>query len=94
MTRVVPDKELVSRLEELCRVKLSDEERRRLLSELPVLLRYVDEVFEVDVEGFEPLLHFKPLTELREDVPELEMSPHLHLSGALTEGEFVKGPRV
>jgi len=86
--------ELVSHLEWLARVELTQEERQRLKKELEVLLGYINEILGLNAEDCPPLVYPKPSMELRGDVPALTESPERHLRGAVLEGRFVKGPRM
>ena len=52
----------------LARIELSAEEEGRLGSQLDDILKYVDKLNELDVEGVEPTAHAVPLTNvLRKD---------------------------
>ena len=57
-------------------IELSAEEEGRLGSQLGDILKYVDKLNELDVEGVDPTAHAVPLTNvLREDEPR-ESLPH------------------
>ena len=51
------DKELISRLEKLARLQLSDPEREKLTSDLQSMLDMVDKLRELDTTGVEPLIY-------------------------------------
>lgn len=86
--------EFISHLEWLARIRLNEEERLRLRRELALLLKYINDVLDIDVDGYDPYIYPKPSMELREDVPVADPSPLSHLEGALLEDGFVKGPKV
>jgi aspartyl-tRNA(Asn)/glutamyl-tRNA(Gln) amidotransferase subunit C len=59
----------------LARIELTAEEEARLGSQLGDILKYVDKLNELDVEGVEPTAHAVPLTNvLREDEPRESIS--------------------
>ena len=59
----------------LARIELTVEEEARLGTQLGDILKYVDKLNELDVEGVEPTAHAVPLTNvLREDEPRESLS--------------------
>ena len=60
--------ELVSYLEELGRIKLSEEAEKKATEDLQKILTYIDTLNELDTEGVEPLSHSFPIKNvMRED---------------------------
>ena len=60
--------ELVSYLEELGRIKLSEEAEKKAKEDLQKILTYIDTLNELDTEGVEPLSHSFPIKNvMRED---------------------------
>ena len=58
----------VEHIARLARLALSDAEKERMRAELAVILRYIDKLRELDVEGVEPTSHAVPLVNvMRED---------------------------
>jgi aspartyl-tRNA(Asn)/glutamyl-tRNA(Gln) amidotransferase subunit C len=54
----------------LCRIALSDEERKMLPCQIDAVLAYVQQLKAVDIQGVEPTLHALELSNvLREDRP-------------------------
>jgi aspartyl-tRNA(Asn)/glutamyl-tRNA(Gln) amidotransferase subunit C len=54
----------------LCRIALSDEERKTLPSQIDAMLAYVQQLKAVDIQGVEPTLHALELSNvLRGDKP-------------------------
>jgi aspartyl-tRNA(Asn)/glutamyl-tRNA(Gln) amidotransferase subunit C len=52
----------------LARIDLSPEEEARIQPQMQEILKYVDKLNELDVEGIEPMAHAVPLTNvMRED---------------------------
>ena len=46
-----------NRLARLCRLALSDEEKKKLQSNLQTILGYIDSLQEIDTTGVEPCVH-------------------------------------
>ncbi|UPA28492.1 MAG: Asp-tRNA(Asn)/Glu-tRNA(Gln) amidotransferase subunit GatC [Verrucomicrobiota bacterium] len=60
----------LDRIMQLCRIELTDDEKRTLTQQLDTMLHYLDQIQEVDIEGVEPLYHSVEACDvLREDVP-------------------------
>jgi aspartyl-tRNA(Asn)/glutamyl-tRNA(Gln) amidotransferase subunit C len=54
----------------LCRIALTDEERRTIAEQLDTMLAYMAQIKAVDVEGIEPMLHASAIHSiLRDDQP-------------------------
>lgn len=61
--------DLISYLEELGRIRLTEEEKTKTLIDLTSILEYIDKLNELDTSSVEPLSHAFPLTNVyREDV--------------------------
>lgn len=61
--------DLISYLEELGRIRLTEEEKAKTLIDLRSILGYIDKLNELDTDSVEPLSHAFPLTNVfREDV--------------------------
>ncbi len=62
------DTELISYLEELSRLKLSEDEKNKAQSDLNRILDYIDKLAELDTADIEPLSHpFEFTNNFRED---------------------------
>ncbi|MDX1940305.1 MAG: Asp-tRNA(Asn)/Glu-tRNA(Gln) amidotransferase subunit GatC, partial [Saprospiraceae bacterium] len=62
------DEQLISRLENLARLELSEEERIRLMKDLNDILKMVEKMDELDTENVVPLIYINEETQaLRED---------------------------
>lgn len=60
--------ELISYLEDLGRIRLTEEEKAKTLIDLKSILDYMDKLNELDTSSVEPLSHAFPLTNVyRED---------------------------
>lgn len=60
--------ELVDYLEQLGRIRLSDEEKEKTAKDLGSILGYIDKLNELDTEGVEPMSHaFGRTNVFRED---------------------------
>lgn len=62
-------RELISYLEELGRIRLTEEEKTKTEKDLGAIVGYIDKLNELDTDGVEPLSHAFPYTNVfREDV--------------------------
>ena len=62
------DKKLISRLEHLARLELSDEENERLIGDLNEILQMVEKLQELDTENVDPLIYINEAVNVwRED---------------------------
>jgi len=80
----------------IARLELRDEEVAGLQDELNMILDYVEQMKELDLDGVEPTVHSAELTDsLREDVPTGSMSREAALLNApeSRDGAFVV-PRI
>lgn len=60
--------DLILYLEELARIRLTDEEKKKTLIDLKSILTYMDKLNELDTSAVEPLSHAFPITNVyRED---------------------------
>ena len=90
------DNELISRLEHLARLELSEEERHRIQKDLNEILKMVEKLNELDTENVEPLIYVSEEENvLRED----EIKNQVDRSEALKnapdqDGVHFKVPRV
>jgi aspartyl-tRNA(Asn)/glutamyl-tRNA(Gln) amidotransferase subunit C len=86
----------VAHVARLARLALTDEERERLRSQLPVILEHAERVQEVAAEDVPATSHPIPLSNVfREDEPEPTLSQEEALAGApeTEKGQF-KVPRI
>jgi aspartyl-tRNA(Asn)/glutamyl-tRNA(Gln) amidotransferase subunit C len=86
----------VDHVARLARLALTDEERERLRSQLPVILEHAERVQEVAAEDVPATSHPIPLRNVfREDEPEPTLSQDEALAGApeTKRGQF-KVPRI
>jgi aspartyl-tRNA(Asn)/glutamyl-tRNA(Gln) amidotransferase subunit C len=61
--------DLISYLEKLGRIKLTDDEKEKTLIDLRSILGYIDKLNELDTDSVEPLSHAFPITNVyREDI--------------------------
>jgi aspartyl-tRNA(Asn)/glutamyl-tRNA(Gln) amidotransferase subunit C len=61
--------DLISYLEKLGRIRLTDEEKEKAIIDLSSILGYIDKLNELDTDSVEPLSHAFPITNVfREDV--------------------------
>ena len=90
------DRSLISRLENLARLRLEDSEREALLKDLAAILDLVEKLREVDTEGVQPLeyVHDKG-TDPRPDEVKGQVSREEALKNAPdTDGTYFRVPKV
>lgn len=72
--QITPD--LIKYLETLARITLSEEEEKKVGSELQDILTYIDMLNELDTDGVEAMSHCFPVTNvMREDEVAPSMTP-------------------
>ena len=82
----------VGYVSELARLELTDEEKAIFQPQLENIVKYVDKISEVDVEGVEPMMHGRQLVNaFREDVvrPSLDREAALSNAPARVGDEFL-----
>jgi len=90
------DKQLISRLEHLARLELSDEEAARLMGDLNNILGMVEKLRELDTSEVEPLVYInEDVNVLREDIITGQASREEALRNAPEhDGAHFKVPKV
>ena len=90
------DEQLISRLERLARLELSEAARNKLLSDLNQILEMVSKMDELDTSGVEPLSHISEVVNvLREDEISQGLARDLVMQNApVHDGTFFKVPKV
>ena len=90
------DKQLISRLEHLARLELSEEERAGILKDLNNILQMVEKMNEVNTDDVEPLVYINEISNVwREDVVEGQVSREEALKNAPEKNdEFFKVPKM
>ena len=82
----------VAYVAELARLELTDEEKAVFQPQLETIVKYVEKISAVDVEGVEPMMHGRPLVNaFREDVvkPSLDREVALANAPAKVGDEFL-----
>lgn len=82
----------VAYVSNLARLELTDEEKAVFQPQLEGIVKYVEKISEVDVEGVEPMMHGRPLVNaFREDVvrPSLDREAALANAPARVGDEFL-----
>ena len=77
---------------ELARLELTDEEKAVFQPQLENIVKYVEKISSVDVEGVEPMMHGRPLvTAFREDAvrPSMDREDALGNAPARVGEEFL-----
>lgn len=90
------DKALISKLESLTRLQLTEEERLQLEVDLTAILQMVEKMNDLDTSGVEPLTHItSELNRWREDRVEEALDREMALKNAPDrEGPFFRVPKV
>jgi aspartyl-tRNA(Asn)/glutamyl-tRNA(Gln) amidotransferase subunit C len=90
------NKELISRLEKLARLQLTETERAQFAGDLTRILEMVDKLRELDTTGVEPLAYpTLAETEWREDVVGAQLTPSEALKNAPKhDGQFFRVPKI
>ncbi|MBZ7985501.1 Asp-tRNA(Asn)/Glu-tRNA(Gln) amidotransferase subunit GatC [Campylobacter sp. Cr9] len=87
------DEKLLERLEKLSSLKLSNEERQTLLNEFDDILKFVDNLNEIDTNNLE--INNLNYTPLREDIPEKSEVIESILKNAPSRSEhFFSVPKI
>lgn len=87
------DEKLLERLEKLSSLKLSKEERQTLLAEFDDILKFVDNLNEIDTNNLE--INNLNYTPLREDIPEKSEVIESILENAPSRSEhFFSVPKI
>jgi aspartyl-tRNA(Asn)/glutamyl-tRNA(Gln) amidotransferase subunit C len=90
------DKNLILKLEDLSRLKLSDEERESMVSNLSDMLKLVEKLKELPTEDVEPLIYVNSETNIwRNDETETLISADMTVKNAPeAHNNFFSVPRV
>ncbi|MGD0664387.1 MAG: Asp-tRNA(Asn)/Glu-tRNA(Gln) amidotransferase subunit GatC [Rhabdochlamydiaceae bacterium] len=81
----------------LCRISVTDDEKKKLLKSVEAVLAYAEQLDEVDTEGVSPCftVHETLKNVLRDDVPEAPLSRELFLADAPSHvGGMIRVPPV
>jgi len=86
----------VKKVAKLARLELSDADLTAMADQLNAILKYVDQLAEVDTDGLEPLAHPLPVSNVfREDVPVPSLPVDAALQNAPTRlADFFGVPAV
>lgn len=90
------DEKLISRLENLARLKLSSEERHKISGDLNEILKMVGKLEELDTEDVEPLVYInEEVNSLRIDEVKHQLSKEKALKNAPDkDDQYFKVPKV
>lgn len=90
------DEQLISRLEHLARLELSDAEKTNLMQDLDNILALVEKMNELDTQNVAPLVYVNPIENaLREDQIENQLSREEALRNApKQDGVYFRVPKV
>lgn len=86
----------VEHVAKLARLEITEEEKELYTKQLGDVLKYVDQMNEVDTTGVKPMAQVIDFSNVvREDVPELEISKEALMSNAPEEENgFFKVPKI
>lgn len=90
------DEQLISRLEHLARLELSDAEKTNLMQDLDNILALVEKMNELDTQNVAPLVYVNPIENaLREDQIENQVNREEALRNApKQDGVYFRVPKV
>lgn len=90
------DKKLVSRLEHLARLELSEEERQLITQDLNDILAMVEQLNDLDSSNIEPLVYLNPDQNVwREDKVRDQIDREEAMKNAPdSDGQYFKVPKV
>ncbi|MBT8218587.1 MAG: Asp-tRNA(Asn)/Glu-tRNA(Gln) amidotransferase subunit GatC [Bacteroidia bacterium] len=90
------DHELILKLEKLARLKLSEDQRSKMIEDLNDMLKMVNKLDELDLHDVEPLLHLSNQYNVtRTDKVEDHMDRDAALANAPdSDNEYFKVPKV
>lgn len=90
------NKNLISKLEKLSKLKLSEEERDSITGDLNNILQMIEKLDEIDTEGVEPLVYVSgTVNRLRADQVENQVTTKEALkNGPDVESPYFKVPKV
>ncbi len=90
------DSTLISRLEQLARLELSEAEKIKLQGDLNSILEMVKQLDELDTSGVEPLLHMSSEVNVwREDEVKGQLDREAALRNApMSDEQYFKVPKV
>ena len=93
MTKI--DENLISKLEHLSKIKLSDNEKVQIIEDLNSIVEMFDKLQEVDTTDVEPLRHISEnINQFREDVVAGEFKQGEGLKNVKrTKGDFIAVPK-
>jgi aspartyl-tRNA(Asn)/glutamyl-tRNA(Gln) amidotransferase subunit C len=88
--------ELVDKLAQLSRLQFSETEKEAIKSDLQKMISFVDKLYELDLEGTEPLIHMsEEVNVMREDEIKGSVSQEEALKNAPSHtGKYFKVPKV
>mgnify|MGYP002627263672 CR=1 FL=1 len=89
-------KEDVKHVAKLARLELTDEETEKYSKQLGDILKYVEQMNEVDTKGIEPMPHAIPVYNvMREDEVKYEQTKEeMMLNAPLEEDGFFRVPKI
>ena len=90
------DSGTVKRIARLARIKITDEEAKGLEAELSGIMKWVEQLGEVDTKGVEPMTRVVPieLKKRRDVVTDGEIADDVTKNAPLTQDHFYVVPKV
>lgn len=90
------DIDTVRRVAQLARIAVNEEEAERMTGELNVILGFVDQLREVDVQGVEPMTSVIPLEikKRQDEVTDGNIAADIVANAPATEENFFLVPKV
>lgn len=90
------DQATVKRIARLARIKISDTEAKGLETELTGILKWVEQLAEVDTAGVEPMTRVVPieLKRRKDEVTDGEIAAEVTRNAPMSENSFFVVPKV
>ena len=90
------DEKTVRKIARLARIKITDKEVKALEGELTGIMKWIEQLEEVDTDGVEPMTstEHQPLTERKDEVTEGGIADKVTANAPMTEDNFFMVPTV
>lgn len=92
------DKNELEKLEKLCRIKLTEEEKKSFLTDLKKIIQYIEQLEEIDTSNVDPCCNIQSSLKtlpLREDTPKSSLNLDEFLANAPDKiGTLIKVPSI
>ena len=90
------DEKTVRKIARLARIKITDKEVKALEGELTGIMKWIEQLEEVDTDGVEPMTstEHQPLTERKDEVTQGGIAEKVTANAPMSEDNFFMVPTV